>query len=196
MALSHCKVPQVVEAACRKALAHPHEPSAAYAHERAGVYSGDLQTVPIYILGARGISALNPKARQVGWLALAYEDAAASASECSNAPLNAIELRAGRHRGPDVNKAWECFQHLASEVPDSINDYEIRLLRVPELLFESFWLKKLPIVPASAGSLGADDWICTFSSLRTRLPEGTFQRAAEFLHIAKVLVDTLYPVRR
>src|SRR6266542_2919283 len=165
-------------------------PEAARNAFRAGIQGGN-ETVgpdypnapefhhPVYAVGLRALdggAAFSPK--QVGWQFLTRDsDGRAIGGDVPQTSLDGGALTTSRMQGPAVDKALQAI--LTTQELDQVrrNDYEVRVLRIPGLRIEAFWLKAKPYQDRPV----SDDFVFPYLSFAEEIPERQLLPMSKFV---------------
>jgi hypothetical protein len=160
----------------------------------------------IYALGLQDLRATGlQNARKVGWRFLAgsglRQAVAANVTETENEPPQMTALT----RGPEIASAIRAAQRIRDDFPqikDAPCEYELRVLKIPGILLEVFWLKCHDSDPppppktggnpdaASTAKTGGDLVVPYFALFCDDLNVMRVLQVDDFLKIAKQLADT------
>ena len=119
------------------------------------VYPEQYNMQAIYALGLQDLRATGlQNARKVGWRFLAgsglRQAVAANVTETENEPPQMTALT----RGSEIASAIRAAQRIRDDFPeikDALCKYELRVLKIPGILLEVFWLKCLDSDPPAPG---------------------------------------------
>ena len=136
----------------------------------------------IYALGLQDLLATGlQNARKVGWRFLAgsglRQAVAANVTETDDQPPQMTALT----RGPEIASAIRAAQRIRDfpQIKDPPCEYELRVLKIPGILLEVFWLK---------AKTGGDLVVPYFALFRDDLNVMKVLKVDEFLDIVKPLV--------
>jgi len=140
---------------------------------------------PVYsmgIPGLAGVAALSPRLIGTNFTLPDSNGLCVSGDVPENA-VQGVALRASKKLGPAVDKSHSAFLQLSSFREVATNDFEVRLLRIPGLRFEAFWLKAPPYLP----NFSADDLVYPFISFHKEIPESQIVSMTDFMKVARPL---------
>jgi hypothetical protein len=146
------------------------------------VYPEQHNMQVIYALGLEDLRASGlQNARKVGWRFLAgsglRQAVAANLAQTGNEPPQMTALT----RGPEIASAIRAAQRIRDDFPlvkDPQYEYELRVLKIPGILLEVFWLK---------AKTGGDLVVPYFALFCDKLNVMRVLQADEFLDIVKPL---------
>jgi hypothetical protein len=144
-----------------------------------------LREQPIYTLGIRVLAQGGTSAGQVGWHCLCPTSKGTSIG-CDVPYVNsAPDLRASQSQGSAIDSAAAALDWISEhpEIERTGEAYECRLLRIPGLLIEAFWLK----APPYNNGLASHDFVVPFHTYEKGLMAKRLWPMAEFLNIVRPL---------
>jgi hypothetical protein len=102
-----------------------------------------LYSVPVYSLGLRGLAREEglSGARKIGWYFLTTQGPDAVSGDVPDQPMATEAPTASRARGPTIAAALNAYGGLAALEQVAQTQFAPRLLRIPGLLIEAYWLK-------------------------------------------------------
>jgi hypothetical protein len=176
------------------ALVKPGPPAAVVEALREGLEDEEIKLVPpleqfwfpIYVLAAPSLNAANlpMEARASGWQSLIADSRQTLVAAEVSVPAGARPVMRSVSQEPEVADYVRWARQLGpiAEQHTLMDDYETRLLRIPSLSTEVFWLK----APA-----GKSDLVVPFHTLIRELRTMQVQIGPEFLKTLSPLVSEL-----
>ncbi len=177
-------------------LIHPNDPRA-----RVLADAGLRYKLRVYTLGLEDIDAGKgtEAAQPAGWCLLA-----------GNGPIHAVAAELTEGQAPEmvsisdlshaqqVNEAIDAIHLLLATPPaqQANTHYELRMLQIPGLLWEAYWLK---------ADQGGEDWVFPYNTFITDPPNKTASQASDYFQNQNILAmvktrlasyDTSSPAKR
>ena len=155
------------------------------------VYPEQHNMQVIYALGLEDLWATGlQNARKVGWRFLAgsglRQAVAANVTETGNEPPQMTALT----RGPEIASAIRAAQRIRDDFPeikDAPCQYELRVLKIPGILLEVFWLKRYDSDPPPPGNGGGNSDPASTAKTGGDLVVPYFALFCDNLNVMKVL---------
>jgi len=183
MAVNEPPIPDNVRAAFLSVLDVP-------ANGPVGKPVGQLLGLPVFVLSTRDLAGGNvaSRAKRVGWQVLSSSDTGGTISgELPEGALAGVRRVASRLQGPAVERAWSVYRQAIKLDQVLKDDYDPRILRIPGLHLEVFWLRHKPDQP-NLEQLDLD-YIVAFHTFELELSAQAIVSMREFLRIARPLAD-------
>lgn len=181
MALKESAYSAELKSACESAIKQPglreQAPASRRGKRSAPAPSTSATTFPVYVLGLRALIKGRgvADAKLVGYQMLtSYEGGAAVAAEVPR-----YGKGASRTTGPAADAALEAYRKVQKLKEIEASAYEPRILRIPALRIEAFWLN-------ASGKVGHDkDWVVPYHTYFQELLRKSLVPLPKFLSSLK-----------